>query len=47
VLVLSPRPARILAEVPVDLPYPRHRGSARFAELRQQVLEELGLRAHW
>ena len=46
-LVLSPRPARILAEVPVDLPYPRHRGSARFAELRQQVLEELGLRAHW
>ena len=47
VLVLSPRPTRILAEVPVDLPYPRHRGSARFAELRQQVLEELGLRAHW
>ena len=47
VLVLSPRPARVLAEVPVDLPYPRHRGSARFAELRQQVFEELGLREHW
>ncbi len=47
VLVLSPRPARTLADIPVNLPYPRHRGSARFAELRQQVLEELGLRAHW
>jgi NitT/TauT family transport system ATP-binding protein len=47
VLVLSRRPARILADVTVDLPYPRHRGSPRFAELRQNVLEELGLRAHW
>ena len=47
VLVLSHRPARILADVTVDLPYPRHRGSPRFAELRQRVLEELGLRAHW
>jgi NitT/TauT family transport system ATP-binding protein len=47
VLVLSPRPAQILAEVPVDLPYPRQRGSVRFAELRQQVLGELGLREHW
>jgi NitT/TauT family transport system ATP-binding protein len=47
VVVLSRRPARILADVTVDLPYPRHRGSPRFAELRQRVLEELGLRAHW
>jgi NitT/TauT family transport system ATP-binding protein len=47
VLVLSRRPARILADVMVDLPYPRHRGSPRFAELRQNVLQELGLRAHW
>ena len=47
VLVLSARPARTLADIPIDLPYPRHRGSAHFAELRQQVLEELGLRAHW
>jgi NitT/TauT family transport system ATP-binding protein len=47
VLVLSHRPARTLADIPVDLPYPRQRGSSRFAELRQQVLEELGLRAHW
>jgi hypothetical protein len=47
VLVLSHRPARILADIAIDLPYPRHRGSARFAELRQQVLGELGLQVHW
>jgi NitT/TauT family transport system ATP-binding protein len=47
VLVLSCRPARILAKIAVDLPYPRHRGSAGFVALRQQVLAELGLQAHW
>jgi NitT/TauT family transport system ATP-binding protein len=47
VLVLSHRPARILADIAIDLPYPRHRGSVRFAELRQQVLGELGLQVHW
>jgi NitT/TauT family transport system ATP-binding protein len=47
VLVLSHRPARILADIAIDLPYPRHRGSARFAELRQQVLGELGVRVDW
>jgi NitT/TauT family transport system ATP-binding protein len=45
--VLSHRPARILADIAVDLPYPRHRGSPRFAELRQQVLAELGLPVSW
>jgi NitT/TauT family transport system ATP-binding protein len=47
VLVLSRRPARILAEIVVELAYPRHRGSPRFTALRQRVLEELGLQAHW
>jgi NitT/TauT family transport system ATP-binding protein len=47
VLVLSHRPARILADISIDLPYPRHRGSPRFAELRQLVLGELGLSEHW
>jgi NitT/TauT family transport system ATP-binding protein len=47
VLLLSHRPARILADIAIDLPYPRHRGSAHFAELRRQVLGELGLQAHW
>jgi ABC-type nitrate/sulfonate/bicarbonate transport system ATPase subunit len=44
--VLSRRPARILAGIVVELPYRRHRGSPRFAALRQRVLEELG-QAHW
>ena len=47
VLVLSQRPARIMAEITVDLPYPRHRGSAAFAALRRRVLIELGLQEHW
>jgi NitT/TauT family transport system ATP-binding protein len=47
VLVLSHRPARILADIAIELPYPRHRGSVRFAELRQQVLGKLGLEVHW
>jgi NitT/TauT family transport system ATP-binding protein len=47
VLVLSQRPARIMAEITVDLPYPRHRGTAEFAALRRRVLIELGLQEHW
>ena len=47
VLVLSNRPARILADLAIDLPYPRHRGSPRFAELRRPLLEALGLQVHW
>lgn len=47
VLVCSPRPARIVADVTVDLPHPRHRGDPRLAELRRQVLHHLGLDATW
>jgi NitT/TauT family transport system ATP-binding protein len=47
VIVLSDRPASIKADVPVDLPYPRHRGDPRLAELRRQVLGLLGLDATW
>ncbi len=47
VLVLSHRPARILADMAIDLPYPRHRGSPRFADLRRPLLEALGLQVHW
>ncbi|WP_081889060.1 ABC transporter ATP-binding protein [Comamonas aquatica] len=43
VVVFSPRPARTLTELPVDLPYPRHRSDPRFVQLRQQALRELGL----
>jgi NitT/TauT family transport system ATP-binding protein len=47
VLVLSERPARVLTEIAVDLPYPRHRGNPRFTALRQEVLGELGLQLNW
>jgi NitT/TauT family transport system ATP-binding protein len=47
VIVLSDRPAAIKADVPVDLPYPRHRGDPRLAALRRDVLGLLGLDANW
>ncbi|MGQ2993598.1 ABC transporter ATP-binding protein [Variovorax sp.] len=47
VIVLSDRPARIAAELVVDLPYPRHRGDPRLAELRHEALRHLGLDATW
>jgi NitT/TauT family transport system ATP-binding protein len=47
VVVLSDRPARIKAIVPVNLPYPRHRGDPRLADLRREVLGLLGLEANW
>ncbi len=47
VLVFGPRPARIVADIPVDLPYPRHRGDPRLAELRRVALGHLGLAATW
>jgi NitT/TauT family transport system ATP-binding protein len=47
VIVFSDRPARIKAEVVNDLPYPRHRGDPKLAELRHQVLGLLGLDATW
>ena len=46
-IVLSDRPARIKAEIVVDLPYPRHRGDPRLAELRREILGLLGLDATW
>jgi NitT/TauT family transport system ATP-binding protein len=47
VIVLSARPARVLARIIVDLPYPRHRGHRRFTELRRAVMEHLGFGATW
>ena len=47
VIVFSERPARIKADVVNDLPYPRHRGDPRLADLRHQVLTQLGLDATW
>lgn len=47
VIVLSDRPASIKADIPVDLPYPRHRGDPRLTDLRREVLGLLGLDANW
>ncbi|MTH61311.1 ABC transporter ATP-binding protein [Paracoccus litorisediminis] len=47
VIVFGPRPARIVADLQVDLPYPRHRGDPRLAELRHQALGHLGLDSSW
>lgn len=43
VIVLSERPARIVAEVRNDAPYPRHRDDPRLVALRREVLAQLGL----
>jgi NitT/TauT family transport system ATP-binding protein len=47
VVVLSERPARIKQVLVNDLPYPRHRGDPRLAELRREALALLGLDANW
>jgi NitT/TauT family transport system ATP-binding protein len=43
VIVLSERPARIVAEVHNDAPYPRHRDDPKLVALRREVLAQLGL----
>lgn len=47
VVVFSERPARIKQVLVNDLPYPRHRGDPRVAELRHQALALLGLDQSW
>ena len=47
VIVFGPRPARVVADLAVDLPYPRHRGDPRLADLRRAALGHLGLDASW
>ena len=47
VIIFSARPAKIEVELPVDLPYPRHRGDPKIAELRREVLNHLGLGQSW
>ncbi len=43
IAVLSQRPGRVVAEIPVELPRPRNVTSPEFGELKRRVLEALGL----
>jgi NitT/TauT family transport system ATP-binding protein len=45
VLVLSRRPGRVVAELPVTLPRPRRRTDAEVVALRERALEALGVPA--
>jgi NitT/TauT family transport system ATP-binding protein len=47
VIVLSERPARIMAEVVNPRPFPRHRGDPHLAELRREIMGHLGLAESW
>jgi NitT/TauT family transport system ATP-binding protein len=47
IIVFSDRPARIIAEIANDQPYPRHRGDPHLARLRGEVFTHLGLDASW
>jgi NitT/TauT family transport system ATP-binding protein len=46
-IIFSARPAKIIAEIAVDQPYPRHRGDPALARLRHEVLNHLGLGTSW
>ena len=43
ILVLGPHPARLLADLPVELPRPRREGEARFQALLAELRSRLGL----
>ena len=47
VIVFSDRPARIRADLAVDLPYPRHRDHPELLSLRREALGLLGLAGDW
>ena len=47
VVVLSERPARVVAELHNPFPYPRRRGDPALASLRHEALRHLGLDDSW
>jgi NitT/TauT family transport system ATP-binding protein len=47
VIVFSDRPARIRADLAVDLPFPRHRDHPELLRLRREALGLLGLARDW
>jgi NitT/TauT family transport system ATP-binding protein len=47
VVVFSPRPASIKADIAIDKPYPRHRDDPDLVARRREILTLLGLDASW
>jgi len=47
VIVFSDRPARLAADLTVDLPFPRHRDHPELLRLRREALGLLGLARDW
>ncbi len=47
VIVFSERPARIVADIPIDKAYPRHRDNPELVALRREILGLLGLESTW
>ena len=43
VIVMTPRPARMKAEVPVSLPRPRDLDAPEYLQLRDGIFERLGM----
>jgi ABC-type nitrate/sulfonate/bicarbonate transport system ATPase subunit len=43
VVVLSARPAKVQQVVTIDIPHPRNISSPRYLELRDGILEQIGL----
>ncbi|MGN1403834.1 MAG: ABC transporter ATP-binding protein [Ruminococcus sp.] len=44
ILVLTPRPASVIAEIPISLPHPRERTSPEVTRLRSVIMEKLQLK---
>jgi len=47
IVVFSARPARILADIPIDFPTIRHRDDPDLLRLRRTILQELGHSTDW
>ena len=46
VIVMEPRPGRIKADIPIELPEPKERDSEAFQEYRKKILQMLDLKEH-
>ncbi|MBB2200602.1 ABC transporter ATP-binding protein [Gluconacetobacter tumulisoli] len=47
VVTFRPRPAGVISDMSIDLPYPRHRDNPRLLALRREILVRLGHSEDW